>query len=41
MALDKAYNDEGDADVQERILLIRHVLADKQHIESVAQENYT
>ena len=38
IALDKAYNDEGDADVKERILLVRRVLIDKQHIESVAQE---
>jgi putative transposase len=36
--LDKAYNDEHDADVKERILLVRRVLSDKQHIESVAQE---
>ncbi len=39
MALDKAYKDEHDADVKERILLVRHILSDKQqHIESVAQE---
>lgn len=37
-ALDKAYKDEHDADVKERILLVRRVLSDKQHIESVAQE---
>ena len=36
--LDKAYNDERDADVKERILLVRRILSDKQHIESVAQE---
>ena len=36
--LDKAYNDEGDAVVKERILLVRRILTDKQHIESVAQE---
>ena len=36
--LDKAYNDERDVDVKERILLVRRVLTDKQHIESVAQE---
>jgi transposase len=36
--LDKAYNHECDADVKERILLIKRVLLDKQHIESVAQE---
>jgi putative transposase len=38
IVLDKAYTDERDADVKERILLIRRVLIDKQHIESVAQE---
>ena len=38
LALDKAYNYERDADVKERILLVRRVLTDKQHIESVAQE---
>ena len=38
IALDKAYNDEGDVDVKEKILLVRRVLTDKQHIESVAQE---
>ena len=38
IALDKAYNYERDADVKERILLVRRVLIDKQHIESVAQE---
>ena len=36
--LDKAYNDERDADVKERILLVRRVIIDKQHIESAAQE---
>ena len=36
--LDKIYNDERDADVKERVLLVRRVLADKQHIETVAQE---
>jgi transposase len=36
--LDKAYNDEHDADVKERILLVKRVLTDKQHIELVAQE---
>jgi putative transposase len=36
--LDKAYKDEHDADVKERILLVRRVLSDKQHIESIAQE---
>jgi hypothetical protein len=34
----KAYNDEHDADVKERIYLVRWVLIDKQHIKSVAQE---
>ena len=38
IALDKAYNDERDADIKERIRLVRHVLSDKQHIELVAQE---
>jgi transposase len=36
--LDKAYNDERDADVKERIHLVRRILTDKQHIEIVAQE---
>ncbi len=36
--LDKAYNDERDTDVKERILLVRRILTDKQHIEIVAQE---
>lgn len=36
--LDKIYHDERDADVKERVLLVRRVLADKQHIETVAQE---
>ncbi len=36
--LDNVYKDERDADVKERILLVRRVLTDKQHIESVAQE---
>lgn len=36
--LDKIYNDERDADVKERVLLVRRVLADKQRIETVAQE---
>ncbi len=35
--LDKIYNDERDAHVKERVLLVRCVLADK-HIETVAQE---
>ena len=38
IVLDKAYKDEHDTDVKERILFVRRVLADKQHIESVAQE---
>ncbi len=37
-ALDKAYKNEYDADVKERILLVRRIISDKQHIESVAQE---
>ncbi|HXT85113.1 MAG TPA: winged helix-turn-helix domain-containing protein [Verrucomicrobiae bacterium] len=36
--LDKAYNDERDADVKERIHLVRRILSDKQHIETVVQE---
>jgi putative transposase len=36
--LDKTYNDERDADVKERILLVRRVQSDKQHIELVAKE---
>jgi putative transposase len=36
--LDNAYKNESDADVKERIHLVRRILADKQHIESVAQE---
>ncbi len=38
MVLDKAYKDEHDIDVKERIHLVRRVLSDKQHIESIAQE---
>ena len=38
IALDKAYKYEHDADVKERILLVRRVLTDKQHIKTVAQE---
>ncbi len=33
-----AYKNESDADVKERIHLIRRILADKQHIETVSQE---
>ena len=36
--LDKAYTEECDTDVKERILFIRRVLIDKQNVESVAQE---
>ncbi len=36
--LDKVYNDERDVDVKERILLVRRVQSDKQHIELVAKE---
>ena len=36
--LDKAYKDERDAIVRERILLVRRVLSDRQDIESVAME---
>jgi transposase len=35
--LDKVYNDERDVDIKERILLIRRVITDKQHIESAVQ----
>ncbi|MER5175134.1 MAG: leucine zipper domain-containing protein [Candidatus Nitrosocosmicus sp.] len=34
----KVYKDERYVDVKERIILVRRVLSDKQHIESVAQE---
>ena len=36
--LDVAYNREQDADVKERILLIRRIVEDKKHIEDVAKE---
>ena len=36
--LDVAYNRENDADVKERILLIRRIVEDKKHIEDVAKE---
>jgi hypothetical protein len=36
--LDNAYKNESDVDVKERIHFVRRILADKQHIESVAQE---
>ena len=36
--LDNAYKNEPDADVKERIHLMRRILTDKQHIETVAQE---
>ena len=38
--LDIAYNREKDADVKERILLIRRILEDKKYIEDVAKELY-
>jgi len=38
MALYKAYKNERDARVRERILLVIRVSSDKQHIESVAKE---
>ena len=38
IALAKAYKDECDADVKERILFVRRVISDKQPIETVAQE---
>ena len=36
--LDVAYNREKDADVKERILLIRRIVEDKKHTEVVAKE---
>ncbi len=36
--LDKAYRRESNPDVRERILLVRRVLEDKQHIVNVAKE---
>ncbi len=37
--IDKAYRDEHNADVKERILLVRRILSDKQqHIELVARD---
>ena len=36
--LDIAYKQEKDVDVKERILLIRRIVDDKQHIEDVAKE---
>ncbi|HEY6537258.1 MAG TPA: helix-turn-helix domain-containing protein [Candidatus Nitrosocosmicus sp.] len=36
--LDDAYKNEPNADVKERIHLMRLILTDKQHIETVAQE---
>ena len=36
--LDVAYNREQDADVKERILLIRRIVEDKKHIEDIAKE---
>jgi hypothetical protein len=36
--LEVAYNREKDADVKERILLIRRIVEDKKHIEDVAKE---
>ena len=36
--LDVAYNREKDADVKERILLVRRIVEDKKHIEDVAKE---
>ena len=37
-ALDKAYKNEHDASVKERLLLIIRIVIDKQHIEEVASE---
>ena len=36
--LDKAYRQESNPDVRERILLVRRIVDDKQHIEDVAKE---
>ena len=38
--LDVAYNREKDADVKERMLLVRRIVEDKKHIEDVAKELY-
>ncbi len=36
--LDKAYRQESNPDVRERILLVRRIIEDKQHIVNVAKE---
>jgi len=36
--LDKTYRQESNPDVKERILLVRRIVEDKQHIEDVAKE---
>ena len=36
--LDVAYKQENDADVKERIQLVRRIEQDKQHIEDIAKE---
>lgn len=36
--LDKIYKQESNADVKERIQLVRRIVQDKQHIEDVAKE---
>jgi transposase len=36
--LDKAYRQESNPDVRERILLVRRIVDDKQHIANVAKE---
>ncbi|MDR4513029.1 MAG: helix-turn-helix domain-containing protein [Nitrososphaeraceae archaeon] len=36
--LDKIYNQESNADIKERIQLVRRIIQDKQHIEDVAKE---
>ena len=38
--LDIAYKQEKDVDIKERILLVRRIVDDKQHIEDVAKELY-
>lgn len=36
--LDKAYRKESDSTIRERIQLVRRIVSDKRHIESVAEE---
>ncbi|MDW0259015.1 MAG: hypothetical protein QN829_09880 [Nitrososphaeraceae archaeon] len=40
--LDKAYRQESNPDIRERIFLVRRIVEDKQqHIVNVAKKNYT